>query len=199
MLCEFRGVALETVLPLRLTGGAFAAWSQLPADSRSSLTAVKGALYAAFALDQYAAYEAFTARRLQPSESADVFLADLRRLSALFGGIPERALVCAFVAGLPEDVRRTIRAGSRAEELSLVSIVARARAVLSDERVAAAGMSAVRDGDQSSTQGRNLLRTRRLRRCWTCGQPGHFAAVCPQTENNIGGVVSVPASSPECQ
>lgn len=54
MMCEFRGVALESVLPLRLTGGAFAVWSQLPADSRRSLTVVKNALHAAFALDQYA-------------------------------------------------------------------------------------------------------------------------------------------------
>lgn len=37
---------------------------------------------AAFALDQYAAYEAFSVRKLQSGESADVFLTDLRRLAA---------------------------------------------------------------------------------------------------------------------
>ena len=84
MLCQLRGVAAETVIPLRLAGGAFHVWSQLPAASRCSLTAVRDALQAAFALDEYAAYEAFAARRLMPGESADVFLADLRRLAALF-------------------------------------------------------------------------------------------------------------------
>ncbi|XP_043235723.1 uncharacterized protein LOC122388597 [Amphibalanus amphitrite] len=131
MLCRLRGVPVESVLPLRLSGGAFAVWSQLPAHSQSSLVAVRGALYAAFALDQHAAYEAFSARRLRPGESADVFLADLRRLAALFGGLPERALTCAFVAGLPDDVRQTIRAGSKAEGLDLTTIVVRARAILS--------------------------------------------------------------------
>lgn len=201
MLCQLRGVAFESVLPLRLTGGAFAVWSQLPDPSRSSPTAVRDALYAAFALDQYAAYEAFAARRLRPSESADVYLADLRRLSALFGGIPERALACAFVAGLPDDVRRTIRAGCRAEDLDLTCVLARARAVLTDERVAAgAATSRAHDPattrDQSSSPSRDKSRgTRRLRRCWNCGQPGHLAAVCPRTGNDAGGDVSAPASS----
>ena len=199
MLCQLRGVALESVLPLRLTGGAFAVWSQLPAASRCSLTDVKEALYAAFALDQYAAYEAFTARRLQASESVDVFLADLRRLSTLFGGVSDRTLACALVAGLPDDIRRAIRAGSRAEGLDLNSVLARARAVLSDERVAAAGISTSRD--QLSAPVRDQMwaqlpgRARRLRRCWTCGQPGHFAAACPQMGNDVGGAASAPTPS----
>ncbi|KAF0298969.1 hypothetical protein FJT64_003672 [Amphibalanus amphitrite] len=88
---------------------------------------VRDALQAAFALDEYAAYEAFAARRLMPGESADVFLADLRRLAALFGGVPERALACAFVAGLPDSVRQMIRAGCRADGLDLSSVLARAR------------------------------------------------------------------------
>ncbi|KAF0291551.1 Lysozyme C [Amphibalanus amphitrite] len=143
MLCQLRGVAAETVIPLRLAGGAFHVWSQLPAASRCSLTAVRDALQAAFALDEYAAYEAFAARRLMPGESADVFLADLRRLAALFGGVPERALACAFVAGLPDSVRQMIRAGCRADGLDLSSVLARARAVLTDERLSAAAAAAL--------------------------------------------------------
>ena len=138
LICGLRGVRVETVLPLRLTGGAFAVWSQMPAASRTDPDAIKAALYAAFALDQFAAYDAFASRRLQPGEPADVYLADLRRLAELFGGVPERALACSFVAGLPEAVRQVIRAGSRAESLDLASVLARARAVLSDDRVAAA-------------------------------------------------------------
>ena len=55
----------------------------------------------------------------------------------MFGGVPERALACAFVAGLPDDIRRTVRAGCRAEDLDLADVLTRARAVLSDESVAA--------------------------------------------------------------
>ena len=200
MLCQLRGVPVMSVLPLRLTGGAFAVWSQLPTASRGSLEVVRSALFAAFALDEHAAYEAFSTRRLQPGESADVFLADLRRLAALFGGMPERGLRCAFVAGLPEGVRQTLRAGSRAEGLDLDSVLARARALLSDARVTASA-AAVRWNQPSSPSPRLqapcVQELRRARRCWTCGRTGHFAATCPQRPGNgAGEVMSAPVSSP---
>ena len=201
LLCEHRGVTLMSVLPLRLTGGAFAVWSQLPASSRSSLETVRDALFAAFAFDQYAAYEAFTSRRIQPGESADVFLADLRRLAALFGGVPERALACAFVAGLPDTVRQTIRAGSRAEGLDLACVLARARAVLSDERVAAAAVAQRArlpyNRPPKTTQSDQSSRGRPLRRCWICKELGHISFSCPQRSGNDAGEgESAPASSP---
>lgn len=210
MLCQLRGVAAETVIPLRLTGGAFHVWSQLPAVSRCSLAALRDALHSAFALDQYAAYESYAARRLMPGESADVFLADLRRLAALFGGVPDRALACAFVAGLPDTVRQTIRAGSRAEGLDLASVLARARAVLSDERVSAAAAArraippspsqppAASASAQTSRPPRGRPpRVPRLLRCWACGELGHISARCPrQPENEAGGGDSAPPPSP---
>ena len=201
LLCKHRGVSLNAVLPLRLTGGAFAVWAQLPAESRGSEDAVKTALFAAFALDGYAAYEAFASRRLRPGEAADVYLADLRRLATLFGDLPERALVCAFVAGLPDTVRQVIRAGSRAESLDLAAVVARTRAVLSDDRLAAAAAAAPPRGDaamQVGTRSRpaGAPRRQRDRRCWTCGRLGHFAAACPEG-NGSGSGASAPAPSPE--
>ena len=44
LLCKHRGVSLCSVLPLRLTGGAFAVWAQLPAADRSEKEKVKGGL-----------------------------------------------------------------------------------------------------------------------------------------------------------
>ena len=75
LICQHRGISLVQAIPLRLTGGAFAVWSQMPAEDRVVLDAVRTALFAAFALDQYAAYDAFTSRHLRPGESADVYLA----------------------------------------------------------------------------------------------------------------------------
>lgn len=48
------------------------------------------------------AYEQFMVRHLRSGESVDVYLADLRKLASLFGGISEQSLTCAFVARLRE-------------------------------------------------------------------------------------------------
>ena len=137
LLCEYRDVPLADVLPLRLKGGAFAVWSQLPAEDRRSVDAVRDALFTAFAMDDYAAHAAFVARTLQPGESVDVYLASLRRYATLFGGVTDRQLAAAFVNGLPAAVSETVRAGARAEKLTLASTLARARAVLGNEQAQA--------------------------------------------------------------
>ena len=58
----------------------------------------------AFAVDAFTAYEQFVARKLKHGEAFDVYFAELRRLSTLIGGLPDKAIVCAFVSGLPEEV-----------------------------------------------------------------------------------------------
>ena len=102
LICSHRCVDVTKVIPLRLIGGAFAVWSQLSAEDRESVAAIKAALHADFAHDENAAYDAFVTRQLKHGESADVYLADLRRLADLFGGVPEQTLKCAFIAGLPD-------------------------------------------------------------------------------------------------
>ena len=191
LLCEYRGVPVADVLPMRLKGGAFAVWSQLSAADRRSATAVRDALYKAFAMDDFAAHTAFVARRLEPGESVDVFLASLRRYAALFGGVTDRQLAAAFVNGLPASVADTIRAGARSEQLSLDSTVSRARAVLGNDQTqaVAAATRARSDGQQRRQQPR---RPPRPRRCWTCGSESHLAAACP----NASGDASARAQSP---
>ena len=200
LLCEMRRVDLMSVAPLRLAKGAFAVWSQLPAGDRRSPIAVRSALFAAFALDQFAAYDAFSDRRLQPGESPDVYLSELRRLAALFGGVSDQTLLCAFVGGLPDSVRQTIRAGTRADSLDLNSTLARVRAVLNDDRsvvmaVVTAGSTARRG---IAGRGHTPRGQHRLRRCWTCGSPDHISPQCPVrgSGNDSGDVASAPVSSP---
>ncbi|MPC49068.1 hypothetical protein E2C01_042859 [Portunus trituberculatus] len=45
----------------------------------------------------------------------------------------DQGLACAFVAGLPEDVRQLLRAGSHMEALNLDQIIAWARVIVKDE------------------------------------------------------------------
>ncbi|KRX12120.1 hypothetical protein T07_7195, partial [Trichinella nelsoni] len=93
LVCKLRDISdVASVIPLRLTGGAFAVYLQLNAQERSSIDKVKEALLAAFAADPFVAYDQFVSRKLVPDESPDVFLAELRRLATLFGGVSEKAL-----------------------------------------------------------------------------------------------------------
>ena len=80
LVCNLRGIAhLESVIPLRLTGGAFAVHQQLPDADKGDSGKIAKALRTAFAVDSFTAYEQFVGRRLQPGETVDVFLAELRR------------------------------------------------------------------------------------------------------------------------
>ena len=176
LVCKIRGVEdVASVVPLRLTGGAFAVYLQLSEDKRKKLNEVKTALVAAFAVDPYMAYEQFVSRRLRSGESPDVFLAELRRLASLFGGMTDQGLACAFVAGLPESVRQLLRAGSRMESLDLTQILTRARAVIKDDNNHAP-VDACLGASESGVEWQKRAPT--SQRCYECNGPNHFARDC---------------------
>ena len=175
LVCKLQGVDdVASVIPLRLSGGAFAVYLQLSEENRKKTTEIKNALLAAFAVDPFVAYEQFVGRKLQAGESPDVFLADLRRLASLFGGITDKGLSCAFVAGLPESVRQLLRAGSRMETLELDQILTRARAVIQDDgtfsvREVSLGAKQFDAGEQPAALSR---------RCYACNGLNHLARDC---------------------
>ena len=70
------------------------------------------------------------------------------RLAVPFGGLSDKMLACAFVAGLPDTMRQLLRVGSRMDELPLANILTRARAVLTDE----VGVSAMTIGADASVK-----------------------------------------------
>lgn len=176
LVCRLQGVSdVASVIPLRLTGGAFAVYLQLSESDRKSAKKVKEELLAAFAVDPYVAYDQFINRRLCTGESPDVYLADLRRLATLFGGVPDKALTCAFVAGLPEEVRQLLRAGSRMEALDLTQILARARAVIREDSPLVSPETSL--GAMASPG--NEQRTAVInQQCYVCGGPNHLARDC---------------------
>ena len=99
----------------------------------------------------------------------DVYLADLRRLAELFGGLPDRALCFAFVNGLPDAARQVIRAPRR---WTFPAWSRERRTVLSDDRVAtvAAAMAAPPRGGGGSRAGTQDAETARWRRAFQDGR-----------------------------
>ena len=102
-----------------------------------------------------------------------MFLAELRRLAVPFGGLSDKMLACAFVAGLPDSVRQLLRAGSRMDELPHAHILTRARAVLTDEVGVAAAVSTMTVGAGASVKRANATLL-----FFECNQPNHLARGC---------------------
>ena len=199
-LCHRRGVSFTDVLPERLTGPAYAVWEQLTDAEQNSMDAVRNALYDAFALNWHAAYAMFQSRELQPGESADTYLADLRRLIGLVTDdtLPETVLVAKFISGLPATVRSQLKAGTRAQRLPLMELLRLTRDILSEERSDAVVTATVAAATRGAP-GQPRVPAAPRRRCWTCGQVGHLAAACPrrvQVTGNDAGAAPAPASSP---
>ena len=88
----------------------------------------------AFAPDPFVAFDTFVLRCLHPRETVDIYLGDLQDLACLIKeNTSDRWLSCAFVSGLPSLVRRQLRGSSRMEHMTLVQIVARAQASMTEE------------------------------------------------------------------
>ena len=183
LVCKIIGITdLASVVPLRLTDGAFAIYQQLAETDKENFNRIKEALLKAFAVDAFVAYEQFVTRKLKYEEAVDVYLAELRRLSILIGGLPDRAIACAFVAGLPEEVRRMLRSSSRMDDLTTIQILARARALMIEERINGTddkfAVAAIKSIDS------RLLEDQTKSTCYECKLPNHFARDCHLRKNN---------------
>ena len=109
-------------------------------------------------------------------------MAELQRLSILIGGLPDRAIACAFVAELPEEARRMLRSSSRMDDLTTIQILARARALMieernngTDEKFAVAAMKSIDS---------RLLEDQTKSVCYECKLPNHFARDCHLRRND---------------
>lgn len=160
-ICCLHGVSnVAAVLVVRLTGQAYKVYAQLTSKEKLNVDGVQQALVKAFEVDEFSAYDQLVCRRLESGEPVDVYIADIRRLAELSGGLNEKAIVSAFVHGLPHHVRRTLRTNARMTEMSVQQLVESACGIIADDGAAAAGaeLGEVRRGECTCT----CCRRRRL-------------------------------------
>ena len=172
-LCDVENIQL--VIPLRLGGGALNVYQQLSDAEKKNYTLIKNALYKAFAMDPCTAYEKFTTRKLMVGETVDVFFAGLKKLAVLFGGLPEKTYVYAFVAGLPTRVKQLLRASTSIEATPIEQLLERARAIIRDEEELGEPIVMATQSSQGGTSKPNPVTNVK---CFRCGRYGHFAAKC---------------------
>lgn len=179
LTCRLCGVKqIELVIPLRLTGGALDVYQQLSDEDKVDVSLTKAALYRAFAMDPCTAYEHFTTRTLRAGETVDVFFAALKKLAVLFGGLPERTFVYAFVAGLPPRVKQLLRASTSIEATPIEHLLERARAIVRDQSGPEEPVIAATQATQSDLRDPPKLEQRARVTCFNCGRTGHIAKDC---------------------
>ena len=105
----------------------------------------------------------------------DVFLVELRKLVTQFGGMTERGLVCAFIAGLPEHADNLLQATTRVDDLPISEILARARAILKDSLTGTESAAAAAQLPGCQEKGASALK-----RCYVYQEPNHMARDCPR-------------------
>ena len=125
LISQLSGVkCIKCIVPMRLSGGAYAVYQQLSKDKRRDFACIKSALYTVFALDSVSAWKKFMVCKLHPEETVDIYLAELRRLSVLFGGMLEKGLICAFIAGMCKRVEELFRASSQMDNMDILEVLA---------------------------------------------------------------------------
>ena len=98
LIYQLSGVkCIECIVPMCLSGGAYAVYQQLSINKRRDFSCIKSALNMAFALDSVSAWKEFMAHKLHPEETVDVYLAELPRiLSPLWRNVRKRPDVCIY-------------------------------------------------------------------------------------------------------
>ena len=137
LICKLLGVdKVEQVIPLWLARGAFDVYQQLSDADKTSVTQVKAALRRAFALDPFEAYKQFSRCTLHLDELVDEFYAAWKKLSSLFGGVPDQTLKYAFMAGLLAHTQELLCASADNDHIQTESILSWARVVATANRSA---------------------------------------------------------------
>jgi hypothetical protein len=181
---------LQSFLPLFLSEGAFAVYQGLSDDDKKDYDKVKRALRLAFTAGPFKANEEFTARRLATGEQVDVYLADLKRLAGLVDAeVSIEGIKCAFVAGLPDDVKAQLQAACSLAGMELGEVAEKARSLLTVKEACFASIHRSGPGERrEGAVGRRDVRGREAQiTCYACGESGHMSRECPDRRSRFGG------------
>ncbi|XP_065650300.1 uncharacterized protein LOC136078457 [Hydra vulgaris] len=120
----------------------------------------------------------FVTRKLKHGEAVNVYLAELQRLSTLIRGLPDREIVCGYVCGLPEKVRRMLRSRSCLYDLTTIQILARARALMIEKRNKGKNENSDAAAATKRCAEPKPLEDQMQPICYECKLPNHFARDC---------------------
>lgn len=213
---EWNDATKALKLPTLLEGEALAVWLELSAEQQGDYATAKKEMVKKLSPSQFASLDEFHRRKLRPGESLAVFEHDLKRV--LEQAMPElrdkeareQLLLHQFLAGLPTDVARQLRATGDTTKLDTVAERARLLMALDTQATAAIRTSTSKDSDchdevkqlrdqiAELTQQVAALTTTRTRgpqagaraapkRCFACNQVGHFQRNCPTRRRFTAG------------
>lgn len=184
LVAKLQGITeLSAALPLFLTGDAFSVYDGLSPSSKADYKAVTAALKRAFSVNAFSAFELFVGRRYRAGEAVDVYLSDLIRLGRLVTETLDDAwLKCAFVQGLPDEVKTQMKAAAAIDAMPLDQVVERARTIISVSESSHTGAAAIATSARRSAnrRGRQLSRS-----CFLCGEAGHLARDCDSRAQRV--------------
>ena len=193
VLCGIQKLSMDaqkmSVFPLFLEGDAFQVLMQMPPADQMCVDAVKKKMEEAFSMSHARAYQLFRARALRADESADAYVADLKRLLTLSGhsisGEKESVLLEQLVAGLSVEYARQIRMAFAGQEMTVVGCLDRICALRVSEDDASAS--------RHSNGARPVVAAPVSRQivCYHCKESGHVKRNCPlRNQSEVGSAAS---------
>ena len=189
-------------LPTLLEGEALAVWLELSADEQADYAVVRERLTSKLNPQAFVSLDEFHQRKLHPGESATLYVHHLKKLleramPTVDNAVRDQLVLHQFVAGLPQEIARQLRATGDTSELN--ATVEKARLLLSlDSHDSVATVTEETSGDSliSKLKTQVDVLTQQVAaltpvsiqpqapqqfkvRCFTCGGMGHTKHVCP--------------------
>ena len=152
---EWNNTTKAAKLPTLLEGEALAIWLELNEDTQKDYKEAKKKIIEKMAPQAFVSLDDFHKRRLHPGEPISVYVHELKKLldqamPGLDTGARDQLLLHQFLAGIPRDISKPIRAASDVK--SLDQAMERARLLMAVDSEGPSPVAAVSDTTAYSTQ-----------------------------------------------